>query len=150
MAFPNGSCTFQPQTLDRNSVSYNGRWSFEPMASGPTVHTSTTTGDRASATFNGEFLETSSSMNQSHRSLTSGTAFILQGMTTLEAGNYSVTLDGITTMLSAQSSFTVLNTTLFLATGLNDSVVHSVEVTNNGGTLTLLEDGFGTFVATPG
>lgn len=78
----------------------------------------------------------------SHYSPAPGTAFVLQGMTAPEAGNYSVTLDGNTTVLSAQSLFRVLNTTLFFATGLNDSVLHSVEVTNNGGKLSLLENGF--------
>jgi hypothetical protein len=70
-------------------------------------------------------------------------------MTTLEGANYSVTLDGITTALSARSLFLVPDTTLFFATGLNDSV-HSVEVTNNGGKLSLLEDGFRTVEASSG
>lgn len=66
-------------------------------------------------------------------------------MITPSAANYSVTLDGITTTLCAQSSFTVPNTTLFFATGLNDSVIHSIEVTNNGGNFSLLENGFEIF-----
>ena len=67
-------------------------------------------------------------------------------MTSPDAGNYSVTLDGITTTLSAQSSFTVPNTTLFFATGLNDSAEHLVEVKNDGGKLSILENGFEAFV----
>jgi hypothetical protein len=128
--------------LDRDSVSFHGRWSFESTLSlGQTFHTSTTTGDRASTIFNGEsryyFRYTLDELI-----ISPGTTFILQGMTNSNAANYSVTLDGITSSLSAQSSFTVANTTLFFATGLNDSVLHSVEVTNNGGKLSLLENGF--------
>lgn len=139
--------------MDRNRVSFNGRWSFEPSSlADQTFHVSNTTGDRASATFNGKFLIHPSNSSMEHFSSlsTSGTAFILQGMTSPEAGNYSVTLDGTTTMFSARSSFKVLNTTLFFATGLNVSVTHSVEVTNNGGKLSLLEDGFWTVAAFSG
>ncbi len=68
------------------------------------------------------------------------------GRTGPDAGNYSVTLDGVTTTLSAQSSFTVPNTTLFFATGLNDRVEHLVEVKNDGGKLSILENGFEAFV----
>jgi hypothetical protein len=68
-------------------------------------------------------------------------------MTGPEAGNYSVTLDGTVTTLAGQSPFTVYNTSLYFATGLNASVEHSLEVENESGKLSLLENGFITFVS---
>ncbi len=68
-------------------------------------------------------------------------------MTGPQAGNYSVTLDGTVTRLAGQSQFTVCNTSLYFATGLNASVEHSLEVENEGGKLSLLENGFITFVS---
>jgi len=68
-------------------------------------------------------------------------------MTGPEAGNYSVTLDGTITRLTGKSPFTVYNTSLYFATGLNSSVEHFVEVENEGGKLSLFENGFITFLS---
>jgi hypothetical protein len=68
-------------------------------------------------------------------------------MTGPEAGNYSVTLDGTIIRLTGKSPFTVYNTSLYFATGLNTSVEHFVEVENEGGKLSLFENGFITFLS---
>jgi hypothetical protein len=149
---PNNSSPVKQKILDGSRLSFNGRWSSQSTAPGLTFQTSNTAGDYVNATFDGEFLNHSFNARGtiSDYSLTPGTAFVLRGMTTPKAGNYTIALDGVKSTFCAQSSFSVPNTTLFFATGLDDSVRHSIEVTNNGGELSLLEDGFATFVALSG
>lgn len=79
--------------------------------------------------------------------LSLGTTFLLKGTTSPLSGNYTVTVDNVTTSLSGRSSFTVYDSLLFYTSGLDSTALHSVEITNNGGgDLSLLVGGFNTFV----
>ncbi|KAF8149484.1 hypothetical protein B0H34DRAFT_802469 [Crassisporium funariophilum] len=120
--------SFKSQTLNDNDIAFLGRWSFETAPSNASFHTSNTPGDRAVTTFN-------------------GTTFLLQGITSPHSGNYTVNLDNVTTVLSGRSSFTAYDSLLFFASGLDSNINHSVEVKNlGGGDLSLLVDGFTTFI----
>lgn len=71
----------------------------------------------------------------------------MQGMTSPDAGGYSVTLDNVTTTLNGRSSFTVYDALLFFASGLNSTIEHTVVVENlDGGQLSLLSGGVNVFV----
>lgn len=68
------------------------------------------------------------------------------GKTSPQAGNFTVTLDNVTTTLSGQSSFTDFGSLLFFSTGLDPQIMHAVEVRNvDGGELSLSVGGFQTF-----
>lgn len=67
-------------------------------------------------------------------------------MTSPNAGNYSVTLDDATTVLSGRSSFKQHDSLLYFATGLDPGVNHTVEIVNQGGhELSLGVQGFGVY-----
>lgn len=122
------NATITKQTINDNDIAFFGRWSFETDPSGASFHTSQTLGDRAVTNF-------------------TGATFLLYGMTSPSSGNYSVTIDNVTTNLSSQSSFAGLDSLLFFASDLDCTSVHSVEVANSGGgNLSLLVVGFNTFV----
>lgn len=117
---------FTLRTLNDNEIAYLGQWSFQ-NSSGFSFHQSSTVGDRALATFN-------------------GTTFLLKGTTSPTSGNYTVTLDNISTTLSGKSSFTAHDTLLFFASDLDPKLNHSVEVRNDGGgNLALLFGGFNAY-----
>ncbi|KAH9484874.1 hypothetical protein JR316_0001776 [Psilocybe cubensis] len=121
--------SFRQDIVVDNDIAFLGRWSFEQIPTGSSFHTSSTVGDRAMATFN-------------------GTALLIRGTTSPGAANYSVTLDNVTNSFSARSSFTDYESLLFFASGLDPNAMHSVEVRNQGGgELSLLVDGFSTFVS---
>ncbi|KAK7005805.1 hypothetical protein R3P38DRAFT_3404531 [Favolaschia claudopus] len=109
--------TFSEQVLN-DTFSFVGKWSF--VNDSETSHQSTTAGDSASIHFN-------------------GTAVQLFGSISPEAGNYSVTLDNITTSFSAKSAFSQPNSLLFYASGLDAQVTHTLEIVNteDGGELIL-------------
>jgi hypothetical protein len=68
------------------------------------------------------------------------------GKTSPQAGSFSVTLDNVTATLSGRSSFTVLDSLLFLSTELDPNITHSIEVRNvEGKELSLAVGGFKTF-----
>lgn len=118
--------TFTLRTLNDDDIAYLGQWSFQ-NSSGFSFHQSSTVGDRALATFN-------------------GTTFLLKGTTSPTSGNYTVTLDNISTSLSGQSSFTAHDTLLFFASDLDPNLNHSVEIRNDGGgNLALLVGGFNAY-----
>ncbi|PPR04378.1 hypothetical protein CVT26_004215 [Gymnopilus dilepis] len=120
--------TFQPQQIDDSEIAFLGRWTFDTIPSGASFHTSKTAGDRAVTVFN-------------------GTTFIMQGMTSPDAGSYSVTLDNITTTLNGTSSFTVYDSLLFFASELNSTTEHTVIIENiDGGQLSLLSGGVNVFI----
>lgn len=115
-------------SLNGSDVAYQGRWSFTNDNGAP-IHESTTAGDQATTRFK-------------------GTAFVLQGTTSPESGNYSVTVDNTTVSYSARSSFLALDTLLHYSTGLDPTITHTVVVKNEGGgTLALLEGGFGVYAS---
>jgi len=69
------------------------------------------------------------------------------GKTSPRSGNFTVTLDNVTTTLSGQSSFTDFGSLLFFSTGLDPQIVHAVEVRNvDGSELSLSVGGFQTFI----
>ncbi|KAF5338515.1 hypothetical protein D9611_013296 [Ephemerocybe angulata] len=105
-------------------VAFLGRWSF--ASDGATnFHESDFLGDQATARFR-------------------GAAFTLQGTTSPESGNYSVTVDNQTVSYSGRSSFLSRDALLHYSTGLDPNVTHTVVVTNEGGgKLALAEGGFG-------
>ncbi|EDR11612.1 uncharacterized protein LACBIDRAFT_324293 [Laccaria bicolor S238N-H82] len=108
--FPDENFTLR--TLNDNDIAYLGQWSFQ-NTSGVSFHQSSTVGDRALVTFN---------------------------------GNYTVTLDNISTSLSGKSSFAAHDTLLFFASDLDPNSNHSVEIRNDGGgNLALLVGGFNAY-----
>ncbi|KDR67573.1 hypothetical protein GALMADRAFT_130366 [Galerina marginata CBS 339.88] len=119
--------SFPSQKLNDSDIAFLGHWSFQTVPSGSSFHKSSTAGDRAIMSF-------------------TGTAFLIQGITSPDAGNYTVTLDNVTSsLLSGRSSFTAYDSLLFYASGLDPEATHSVEVRNLGGDLSLLVDGVSTF-----
>jgi len=118
--------SFSSQAIDDDSIAFLGRWSFDTTPTGA-FHSSHSLGDRAVASFN-------------------GTTFLLHGVTSPSSGNYTVTVDNVTTTLSARSSFTAYDSLLFYTTGLDSASTHYVQVSNSGGgNLSLLVGGFNTF-----
>ncbi|KAJ2919920.1 hypothetical protein MD484_g445, partial [Candolleomyces efflorescens] len=114
----------RPVFLDDQMVGFHGRWNFG-AEDDVTFHQSNSVGDRATATFR---------------------AFVLYGTTSPEAGNYSVTVNNQTVFYSAKSSFLEHDTLLHYSTGLDPNTNHTVTVKNEGGgTLSLLEGGFGVY-----
>jgi hypothetical protein len=87
-----------------------------------------------------------------HTNLPSGTTLVIFGTISPYSSLYSVTLNSsssnasvssVTSTLSARSSFTQYNTSLFIATGLNQSQLYDLEVLNvDGGLLQLAVGGF--------
>ncbi|KAJ6500189.1 hypothetical protein C8R47DRAFT_1317469 [Mycena vitilis] len=109
------SSNFTEQTLNDTAVAFQGQWSFSDSS-----HQSTTAGDSASLHF-------------------TGTSFLLRGSISPQAGNYSVTLDNVTTSFSAKSSFSQPDSLLFFASGLDAELDHKLKITNTqqGATLVL-------------
>ncbi|KAF7376434.1 hypothetical protein MSAN_00059000 [Mycena sanguinolenta] len=108
--------TFTQQVLN-DTFAFVGKWSF--LNDSDSSHQSTTAGDSASVQF-------------------TGTAFQLLGSTSPQAGNYSVTLDNVTTSFSARSSFSQADSLLFFASGLDAETTHHLNITNTGGATLVL------------
>ncbi|KAF8800211.1 hypothetical protein BYT27DRAFT_7200394 [Phlegmacium glaucopus] len=118
--------SFRSQVINDNDIAFLGRWSFETAPTGDSFHTSQTLGDHAVTTFQ-------------------GSTFLLQGKTSPNSGNYTVTIDNTTTTLSGRSSFTSYTSLLFFVSDLDSTLVHSVAIANSGGGgLSLLVGGFNT------
>ncbi|TFK80327.1 hypothetical protein K466DRAFT_637744 [Polyporus arcularius HHB13444] len=101
-----------------SAVAFRGQWDFEPTllpGSSASFHTSTNVGDRATLQFN-------------------GSAVGLTGLTTPDSGAFNVSLDQERPVIvSARASFTSSSPTLlFFRSGLDPSVMHSIEVVNAG------------------
>ncbi|KAJ6498981.1 hypothetical protein C8R45DRAFT_1210836 [Mycena sanguinolenta] len=111
--------TFTQQVLN-DTFAFVGKWSF--LNDSDSSHQSTTAGDSASIQF-------------------TGTAFQLLGSTSPQAGNYSVTLDNVTTSFSARSSFSQADSLLFFASGLDAETTHHLNITNTGGATLVLPTG---------
>ncbi|KAF7321814.1 hypothetical protein MKEN_00703300 [Mycena kentingensis (nom. inval.)] len=114
---PNLSANFTETPINESAWSYSGRWSF--LNESDSSQISTSRGDTASLQFQ-------------------GTAFVLRGGTSPDGGNYTVTLDNITTTYSSRSSFTLSDALLFYASGLDANVVHHLEVNNSDGSTLVL------------
>lgn len=63
-------------------------------------------------------------------SLIIGSAITIYGLTSSYCGDFTVTLDNITTTLSARSSYNNSNSLLFYATDLSQDLVHHITVIN--------------------
>ncbi|KAI0709554.1 hypothetical protein C8T65DRAFT_708394 [Cerioporus squamosus] len=101
-----------------SEVAFRGQWDFEPTllpGSSASFHTSTNVGDKATLQFN-------------------GSAVGLTGLTTPACGAFNVSLDQERPVtVSARASFTSSSPTLlFFRSGLDPSVMHSIEVVNAG------------------
>ncbi|KAJ7268659.1 hypothetical protein B0H12DRAFT_1320500 [Mycena haematopus] len=122
-AFPSPSnistLTFTEQVLN-DTFAFIGKWSF--LNDSDSSHQSTTAGDSASIQF-------------------TGTALQLLGSTSPQAGNYTVTLDNVTTSFSARSSFSQANSLLFFASGLDAETTHHLNITNTDGATLVLPVG---------
>ncbi len=72
-----------------------------------------------------------------------GTAFSLRGTTSPSAGRFTVNVDGETTTLSGQSSFTNPDALLYFISGMNASMTHDILIMNDEDRdLTVLSEGF--------
>ncbi|KAI0358548.1 hypothetical protein OH77DRAFT_1397027 [Trametes cingulata] len=115
---PSPSATARTAPVPDDEIAYRGQWNFTPgLLPGSTVpfHTSNNVGDRATLLFN-------------------GSAVGLTGLTTPLSGAYNVSLDKEEPVtLSARASWTASSPTLlFFRTGLDPSVMHTIEVVNAG------------------
>ncbi|TEB37203.1 hypothetical protein FA13DRAFT_1705486 [Coprinellus micaceus] len=123
---PNPSTLYRLNYLNGSDVAFLGRWSFTSDEN-TSWHESRTPGDRATTSFQ-------------------GAAFVLQGMTCPDCGNYSVAVDDQKISYSAKSSFLRHDTLLHYTTGLDPGTTHTVVVTHEGGgVISLLEGGFGVY-----
>lgn len=100
---------------DDNDITFVGRWSYVTDSSGNSMHISNTAGDHAQTTF-------------------IGSALTVYGLVSSYSGNYSVTLDNITTSFSALSSYNNSNALLLFATELSQDTTHTVVLTNTQNT----------------
>lgn len=122
----NTSTRYELNYLNDSDVAFLGRWNFASDGDSPR-HESRTVGDRATTSFR-------------------GAAFVLQGTTCPECGNYTVTVNDQRLSYSARSSFLRHDTLLHYTTGLDPTRTHTVVVTNEGGgVFSLLEGGFGVY-----
>ncbi|KAN0125313.1 hypothetical protein V8E53_015623 [Lactarius tabidus] len=111
--------TFHTITIDDTALPFTGQWSFlDDSSLSPldgTYHITSNAGDSVSLNF-------------------SGTAITVFGFCDTTPGNYSVQLDNETVILNAASSSKEA-TMLFFCTGLNDSFVHTLTITNEDNSL---------------
>ncbi|KAI0373937.1 hypothetical protein BV20DRAFT_589765 [Pilatotrama ljubarskyi] len=117
---PSPSTTARTAPVPDDEIAYRGQWNFTPgLLPGSTVpfHTSNNVGDKATLLFN-------------------GSAVGLTGLTTPASGAYNVSLDHEEPVtLSARASWTASSPTLlFFRTGLDPSIMHTIEVVNAGQT----------------
>ncbi|OJT15425.1 hypothetical protein TRAPUB_8013 [Trametes pubescens] len=112
------AATASTSPVPDDQIAYRGQWSFTPGLlpdSTASFHTSNNVGDRATLMFN-------------------GSAVGLTGLTTPASGAYTVSLDSEDPVtLSSRASFTAsAPTLLFFRTGLDPTVMHTLEVVNAG------------------
>ncbi|OAX41128.1 hypothetical protein K503DRAFT_798227 [Rhizopogon vinicolor AM-OR11-026] len=103
--------TANSKTIDDDSIAFMGQWSYATDSAGNSMHISNTAGDHALTTF-------------------VGSAITIYGLVSSYSGNYSVTLDNITTSFSALSSYNNSNALLFFLTDLSQDVSHTLVLTN--------------------
>ncbi|KAF9227156.1 hypothetical protein BS17DRAFT_775055 [Gyrodon lividus] len=103
--------TAASQIIDDSDIAFMGQWSYIADSTGTSMHVSNSAGDRAQTTF-------------------LGSAITIYGLISSYSGNYTVTLDNVTTSLSAQSSYNDSDTLLFYSTNLPQDILHQVTVTN--------------------
>ncbi|KAF4598047.1 hypothetical protein EYR38_006441 [Pleurotus pulmonarius] len=110
--------------LQEHVINFNGAWSFQNISSTGASHSSRKKGDRVATRF-------------------IGTAFSLRGTTSPSAGRFTVHVDGETTTLSGQSSFTNPDALLYFISGMNASMTHDILIINDEDRdLTVLSEGF--------
>lgn len=107
---------------DDNDIAFVGRWTYVTDSTGNSMHMSNTAGDRAQTTF-------------------IGSALTVYGLVSSFSGNYSVTIDNITTSFSALSSYNNSNALLLFATDLSQDTPHTVVLTNTQNTTFALRVG---------
>ncbi|KIK46774.1 hypothetical protein CY34DRAFT_369804 [Suillus luteus UH-Slu-Lm8-n1] len=100
---------------DDKDIAFVGRWSYITDSTGNSMHVSNTAGDHAQTTF-------------------IGSALTVYGLVSSYSGNYSVTIDNITTSFSALSSYNNSNALLLFATELSQDTSHTVVLTNTQNT----------------
>ncbi|KAG1890148.1 hypothetical protein F4604DRAFT_650485 [Suillus subluteus] len=100
---------------DDNDIAFVGRWSYVTDSTGNSMHMSNTAGDHAQTTF-------------------IGSALTVYGLVSSFSGDYSVTIDNITTSFSALSSYNNSNALLYFATELSQDTSHTVVLTNTQNT----------------
>ncbi|KAI0823615.1 hypothetical protein BC628DRAFT_1324565 [Trametes gibbosa] len=116
---PTISTTASTVPVPDDAIAYRGQWNFTPgLLPGSTTsfHTSNNVGDRATLVFN------------------AGSAVGLTGLTTPASGAYNVSFDNEGPLtFSSRASFTAsAPTLLFFRTGLDPSVMHTLEIVNAG------------------
>ncbi|KAI9456564.1 hypothetical protein BJY52DRAFT_1224230 [Lactarius psammicola] len=106
--------TFSTTTVDDTALPFTGRWTFLNDSSlsslDSTYHTTSNAGDFVTLNF-------------------SGSAITVFGFRDVTSGKYSVRLDNETIALNGASSAKEA-TTLFFRTGLNNSFLHTLTITN--------------------
>lgn len=100
---------------DDKDIAFVGRWTYITDSTGNSMHVSNTAGDHAQTTF-------------------IGSALTVYGLVSSYSGNYSVTIDNITTSFSALSSYNNSNALLLFATDLSQDTSHTVILTNTQNT----------------
>ncbi|KIJ68089.1 hypothetical protein HYDPIDRAFT_25534 [Hydnomerulius pinastri MD-312] len=102
-----------------------------PAGTNNTTATTQTINDSDDIAFMGQWSYIADSTGSSmHVSGSAGSAITIYGLISSNSGNYTVTLDNVTTSLSAQSSYSDSDTLLFYATNLSQDMIHQVIVTN--------------------
>jgi hypothetical protein len=108
--------TFSTKVTEDTDLPFTGQWSFlhDPSLSSldTTYHTTSNAGDFVDFNF-------------------TGTAVTVFGFRDAESGPFSVQLDNDTVALNGASSSKEA-TTLFFRTGLNNSIPHTLKITNEG------------------
>ncbi|KAG1751442.1 uncharacterized protein EDB91DRAFT_1243705 [Suillus paluster] len=118
---------------DDNDIAFVGRWSYVTDSTGSSMHMSNTAGDRAQTTF--------LCWSYYVPNLIPGSALTVYGLVSSYSGNYSVTIDNITTTFSALSSYNNSNALLFFATDLPQDIPHTLILTNTQNTTFALRVG---------
>ncbi|KAH7888925.1 hypothetical protein F5I97DRAFT_1925473 [Phlebopus sp. FC_14] len=100
--------TATSQTItDADQIAFVGQWSYVADGSGNSMH----------------------EMGSEPKSV--GSAVTIYGLISSYSGNYTVTLDNVSTALSAQSAYNDSEALLFYATGLSQDALHQIVVTND-------------------
>jgi hypothetical protein len=128
--------TFSNTVIEDTTLPFTGQWSFQNDSSlsllDSTYHTTTNAGDSVNYNFSGAFISvpvSSPLTEHPHCCASPGTAITIFGFRDATAGRFSVKLDNDTVVLNGASS-TKEATTLFFRTGLNNSVEHTLTITN--------------------
>jgi hypothetical protein len=128
--------TFSNTITDDTALPFTGEWIFENDSSlsllDSTYHTTTNAGDFVDFNFTGAFvsLPVFHLSNYTLASLSLGTAVTIFGFRDANSGRFTVRLDNDSVTFNAASS-TKEATTLFFRTGLNNSIPHTLTITND-------------------